>query len=322
MNTLRTVLAASILLIACRVAAMDYQVVPGWLKLPPGKTQFGNQHGDIAVSSQGEIYVSSMDPAAGIQVYSANGDFLRNVPGAPNDFHGFRIHREAGGEFIYGARLSGQSILKMTLDGRVVLTIPGSAVPDRFKTLTKGKPTLKLTGIDVAPNGDIYVSDGYGSDYIHRFDREGHYLGSFGGKKAPYNFNTAHKIIVDTRFTPARLLCCDRKNMRLVHLSLDGEFLGVFAQDLLLPSALAIRGDDIAVGELKGRVTILDKAGHVVVHFGENTHDNETATNKTPPSVWRTGIFNAAHGIAFDAAGNLYVSEWSLFGRVHRFDLQ
>ena len=81
---------------------------------------------------------------------------------------------------------------------------------------------LLLTGLDVAPNGDIYVTDGYASDYIHRFDKTGKYLASFGGKKAPYSFNTLHKLAIDTRFQPARIIACDRANNRVVHLSLDG----------------------------------------------------------------------------------------------------
>ena len=81
------------------------------------------------------------------------------------------------------------------------------------------------------------MADGYASDVIHRFDPAGKYLTSFGGKKEPYGFSTLHKLALDTRFTPARLIACDRANNRVVHLSLDGEFLGVVAKNLLLPAA-------------------------------------------------------------------------------------
>ena len=145
-----------------------------------------------------------MDPTAGVQVFSEDGKYLRNVPGAPSDFHGFVIHKDADGEFIYGAGVGSGNIMKMTLDGKVLLNIPSSAIPDEFKKVGKGgKVGVRLTAMDVAPNGDLYVSDGYSSDYVHRFDKAGKYLKSFGGKKAPYNFNTLHKIAIDTRFTPA-----------------------------------------------------------------------------------------------------------------------
>src|SRR2546427_4514898 len=83
-------------------AAVEYKAVPNWYKLAPGRPQMGNMHGDVAVSSNGEVYVSVMDPKAGLQVYAPDGKFLRNVPDAPPDLHGFVIHKEADGEFIYG----------------------------------------------------------------------------------------------------------------------------------------------------------------------------------------------------------------------------
>src|SRR5678815_1986534 len=111
---------------------------------------------------------------------------------------------------------------------------------------------LLLTGMDVAPNGDLYVTDGYASDYIHRFDRKGKYLASFGGKKEPYNFSTLHKIAIDTRFTPARIIGVSRADGRVVHMSLEGEFLGDVAKDLLKPAAVAIHGDFAIIGEIAG----------------------------------------------------------------------
>ena len=177
---------------------------------------------------------------------------------------------------------------------------------------------MLFTGIDVAPNGDVYVTDGYASDYIHRFNRLGSYLGSFGGKKEPYSFNTLHKLAIDTRFAPPRIIGTDRANNRVVHLSLDGQFLGVVAKDLLLPAAIVISGDYAIVGELTGRATILDKAGAVVGRLGENKGDG-VGSNKLPPAQWKTGLFLAPHGVALNARGDLYVSEFSAFGRVHKF---
>jgi hypothetical protein len=162
-------------LITSSSAAGDYTVAANWLKVPEGKAQLGNQHGDVAVSSAGDVYVSVQDPAAGLQVFAPDGKFLRNVNGAPSDFHGFVIHKEAGGEFIYGATLRGQTIVKMTLDGAIVMTIGSASIPDQYKVRNarSNQLALLLTGLDVAPNGDIYVTDGYASDYIHRFDKTG-----------------------------------------------------------------------------------------------------------------------------------------------------
>src|SRR5215510_4472199 len=295
-------LAASALLLTTARAANTYSVVADWLKLPDGRMQLGNQHGDIAVSSTGDVYVSVQDPAAGLQVYSPDGTFLRNVNGAPSDFHGFVIHKEADGEFLYGATLRGQTIVKMRLDGTIVMTIGSSAIPDQYKirNARSNLLSLLLTGLDVAPNGDIYVTDGYASDYIHRFDKTGKYIASFGGKQPPYSFNTLHKLAIDTRFQPARLIACDRANNRVLHLSLDGELLGVVAQDLMLPAAIVISGDYAIVGELKGQVSVLDKSGTIVSRFGTNT-ELGAGTNQLKPEQWRPGIFTAPHGVAINS---------------------
>ena len=319
--TLVAVTAAATVFV--NAAGMEYKAVGDWLKLPEGRSKIGDMHGDVAVSSKGEVYVSVQDPQAGLQVYAPDGTYLRNVPDAPSDFHGFVIRRQGDGEFIFGVRLRGQSIVKMTLEGKVVLTIPASAIPDQFKITNarSGQLAVALTGLDVAANGDLYVTDGYASDYIHRFDRTGKYLQSFGGKKEPYNFNTLHKIAIDTRFAPARIIACDRANNRVVHLSLDGELLGVVAKDLLLPAAVAVYGDYAVIGELKGRVTILDKAGQVVTRLGTNTEPG-VGGNQIKPEQWRTGVVTSPHGVAVNEHGDLFVSEFNIFGRVDRFNRQ
>ena len=306
-----------------QTAAPGFTSVNEWLKLPDGRPALGNMHGDIAVSANGEVYVSVQDPQAGLQVFAPDGTFLRNVPGAPSDLHGFVINRQPDGEFIFGVTLRGQTIVKIALDGTVAMTIPASAIPDEFKVRNarSGQLGVLLTDVIVAPNGDLYVADGYASDFIHRFDRAGKYITSFGGKKPPYSFNTLHKLAVDTRFQPARLIAVDRANNRVVHLSLDGEFLGVVAQDLLLPAAIVISGDYAIVGELRGRASILDKSGKVVSQFGANS-DTGAGTNTLKPGQWRPGIFTAPHGVAVNARGDLFVSEFNQTGRVLRFNRQ
>ncbi len=303
----------------------NYEPVPKFLKLPDGLDKMGNAHGDVAISSKGHIYVSiTSGPKAGIQVYDSKGTYLHNVKGAPTDFHGFVIRKQKDGEFIYGASLGGQTVHKLTLQGREVLKIEPTAIPDEFKKKNKnGKPGLRLTAMDVAPNGDLFVVDGYGNDYVHHFDKSGRYLNSFGGRgKEPYNFKTLHKIAVDTRFDPPRLIGVDRENMRVVHLSLEGEFLGVVNGDMLRPAAVAIHGDLAAIGEIKGRVALLDKTGKVVKTLGYNDNPKDAMNNKTAPDRWFAGIVTAPHGVAFDKKGDLFVTEYNIYGRVHRFNLK
>jgi hypothetical protein len=296
----------------------NYTVVPNWAKVPSGEKQIGSMHGDVAVSSAGEVYVSVQGgPKAGVQVYSAEGKYLRNVSGAPTDFHGFVIRKMDNGEFIYGARLGGQVILKLTLEGKVKLNIPASAIPNKHKNGNR----VRLTAMDVAPNGDLFVVDGYSSDKIHHFDKAGKYIKSFGGKKE-FGTKTLHKICIDTRYDPPRILGADREGLRLIHISLEGKFLGVYAKDVLRPAAVAVHGDLAVTGEIKGRATLYDKAGKIVAQLGHNTKPGETATNRLAPAKWRPGFFSAPHGVAFNAVGDLFVAEYTVFGRIHRFNVK
>src|SRR5215470_17522684 len=135
--------------------APEYRVDSDWLKLPEGRTEIGSMHGNVAVSSANEVYINVegtvrqrfavLGPNPGLQVYSADGKYLRNVPNAPFDLHGFIIRKEPTGEFIYATRLARDVgaadqtragldngvIIKMTLDGKLVLAIPPSAIPDK-----------------------------------------------------------------------------------------------------------------------------------------------------------------------------------------------
>jgi len=301
-------------------AAADFVMDTKFFSPPPGMTTIGDSHGDIAVSPVGEIYVSVQGgDHPGIQVYSDQGRYLRNVPGAPPDLHGFIIARAPDRQFyIYGVSRLAQEIIQLKLDGSRVLTIPASSIPAQYKK--DDKQAVNLTGIAVAPNGEIYVTDGYGLDFIHRFDKGGKYLATFGGKSEPWNFDQCHKIAIDPRFNPVRLICTDRRHDRLVHMDLNGHVLGIFGWGLRLPSALAIHGNELAVGELMGRVSLLDRNGQIVAVIGTNDNVEEIRTNKAPPEIWKSGLFYAPHGVTYDAKGNLLVSEFNQYGRITRIE--
>jgi hypothetical protein len=298
--------------------AAGFTMDSNFLTPPPGMATIGDSHGDIAVSPAGEIYVSVQGGEhPGIQVYSARGRYLRNVPGAPPDLHGFIIATAPDGTpAIFGVSRLAQHIVELGLDGRVKLDIPASVIPDRYKAHGEGAPATNLTGIAVAPNGDIYVVDGYGLDFIHRFDGRGRYLTSFGGKGAPWNFDQCHKIAMDTRVAPVRLLCTDRRHGRIVAMDLDGKVTGVVAEGLRRPSALSIYKDELAVAELAGRVVILDRQGRITAAIGANDNATEIGTSKASPDIWRAGYFYAPHGVTHDRDGNLLVTEFNQWGRV------
>lgn len=290
---------------------------PGALTPPPGKETIGNGHGEIRVDSKGNIYVSvEGQKEGGLQVYSPEGTFLRYVPNTPGSLHGFVIRQEGGEDIIYAAVLGQSKVIKLKTDGTVLLEIPKDSFP-------ADKGALKLTGLDVAPNGDIYVVDGYGKDWIFVFDKDGKYKTVFGGRGEPLKLSNTHKLFVDPRFEPARLFLCDRGNNRIMHLALDGSLIGIIAdKDLRRPSAASFHGDYVCIAEIHGCVSVYDKEGKLVAKLGVNDTQGQTNTPNVEPKDWKDDVVTSPHGITFDAKGNIYETEWNKFGRVLRWNKQ
>ncbi len=319
-----------------QAAEIKYEFVPNFLGTPPGKAQIGNGHGEIAVDAAGNFYVSVQEKDAGIQVYGKDGKYLKALA-LPASLHGFVIRKTEEGEFIFAAVLGEQRFIKAKLDGTIVMEIKSDAFPaDKGKAKDKkgnDVNALKLTNCDVAPNGDIYLVDGYGKSWIFVFDQTGKFKKVFGGPTQMVDgkgFANTHKIFVDTRFSPARLLCLDRGNNRMFHVDLDGSNPQMIANTgLRNPSSASFHGDLMCVAEIAGRVSVWNKEGKMLAELGSNERiaedkakgiNKETNTPKVPPTDWREGVVTSPHGITFDNDGNIFETEWNTFGRVLRWD--
>jgi len=312
------VVMLSLLMNAGARAEVAYEFAPNFLTPPPGKETIGNGHGEIQVDSKGNLYVSVQEEGAGVQVYGPDGKFIKALP-LPGSLHGFVVRKDEGAEFLYAAVLGQQKVIKTTLDGKVVLEIPTSAFPAG----KGGEKGLKLTNCDVAPNGDIYVVDGYGQSWIFVFDRAGKFKTVFGGPVEPLKLANAHKIFIDTRFEPARVLVCDRGNNRMLHTDLAGNLIGVVAAEgLRRPSSASFHGDLMCVAEIAGRVSVWNKEGKLVADLGANDTKGQTNTPKVEPKDWRAGVVTSPHGITFDNDGNILETEWNVFGRVLRWNVK
>ncbi|MDB6173705.1 MAG: hypothetical protein JWL59_3016 [Chthoniobacteraceae bacterium] len=293
--------------------AQTFQTVPNWASIPD-KLTLGPTHGGIVIDKKGIIYVSTDSPK-GIYVFSADGTVLRTMAPEFSGTHGMCIREENGEEVIYGAHLRGAQVVKLTLEGKPLLTIP---YPKEANVYPEGKG-YSPTAVAVAPNGDIFVADGYGKSLIHKFDSTGKYIKTFGSKGSePGQFSTCHGIVIDSRSGTPLLLVCDRENRRLQHFDLDGNFVAVITQDLRRPCSASISGDNVAIAELEGRVAIIDKTNAVVATLGDNPDKGQWAKFDVAPQWWKTGIFTAPHGISYDAQGNLYVQDWNKTGRVSK----
>lgn len=299
-----------------------YESVPNWNKLPEGRTVLGPTHGGIAEDKQGNLYVTmdaGPDVRDGILVYKPDGSLVRGMGGAKlTGIHGLCINDEGGEQFLYGAHLAARRAVKLKLDGTEVWAIGFDKVKASGKYENEGQ--FSPTGITVGPDGSVYIADGYGQNWVHRFDKEQKYVASFGGPgTGPGQFQTCHGIGLDKRGEKPLLLVCDRANRRLQHFDLDGKFVAVIAENLRLPCAVSFHGDKVAVAELEARVTILDKANKEVAHLGDNPEKGQWANYGVPPTDWKPGIFTAPHGVSFDHEGNVYVMDWNASGRVSKF---
>ena len=216
--------------------------------------------------------------------------------------------------------------VKFTVNGKPQsVALSEMAVKDGKPQLAIGssetRKGLALTSADAAPNGEIYVADGYGTSWIFIFDKDGKFKKQFGGPAAPFQLANCHKVHVDTRFEPARLFLCDRGNNRILHATLEGELIGVIAdKGLRRPSSASFFGDLACVAEINGRVSIWDREGKMVAAVGTNDTPGQTGGNGVEPAVWRDNAVTSPHGITFDAQGNILETEYNKYGRVLRWN--
>lgn len=315
-------LAACLLLLATGAIHADppgddrWTAVPGFAGGEDTGT-LGNTHGGVVIDREGLIY-SNTDTPRSIVVHRPDGTFVRSMGAAWPGIHGMAIREENGTEYLYAAHLAGKQVLKLRLDGTLVWAL---GVPMESGHYDDDPSAYNPTGVAVAPDGTIFVADGYGRNWIHVFGPDLVYRSSFGGRGTePGRFQTCHGVAIDHRGEEPMLLVCDRENRRIQRFTLDGTFVDVPATGLRRPCAMSVVGDEVAIAELEGRVTILGPDFEVVAHVGDNPDRSQWARNGVPRSAWIDGVFTAPHGCCLDAEGNLYVSDWNATGRLSRID--
>ena len=294
---------------------MTFKTVPGWGLGKDGRSVLGGSHGSVVLDSEGNIYTSVN---AGVFVFTPSGKVLRSfIDKNHSAIHDMEIRDEDGTEYIYGARNNAGEMIKFKAsDGTIVMRLK---YPKKSGVkVAKGR--LKPTAMAIAKNGAIYLSDGYGSNVIFKFNKKGKYLSHFGKKGNGIDeFHTPHGMTLDTRYDPNRLLICDRDRPgggRLLHFDLNGKFIGEVVTGLRRPTAVAVQGDYAVIPDLDGQVVIIGKDNKIVSVLGDNPDPKKRGQFKTPQSKWEEGIFIAPHGANWDKKGNLYVQDWNMHGRI------
>jgi hypothetical protein len=294
-----------------------YEVAPNWGALPAG-TIFGGTHGAIAQDEAGNVYVSTQS-ATGILVYTPDGRLLKTIAHDFPEVHSMIHAEENGVEYFYttvqkGTPSENWLFVKMKLDGTPVLKV--TAPPEAgFKAPNEWRLTAALP----APDGSIFIANGYGDSRIFRFDREGNYRQAYSGKGSdPGLLNCSHGLALDIRYDQPLLLVCDRENRRLCHFDLDGRFVATVTQHLRRPCQVSFHGDYAVVSELEGRVVILDRDNVPVAFLGDNPRKTQWANYDLDPGSIAPVNFSAAHGCFIDSEANIYISDWNRTGRVNK----
>jgi len=294
-------------------AELKYSLTPNFFEAKPDGQSLGPCHGGVVIDKAGNCYVTT-DTKRGIVIFSPGGKFLRAV--GPTRIHALEIREENGVEYIYAARPSDHEVIKLRLSGEQEWALQYPVEAGIYKDAKGFNPCA----VTVAPDGSNFVADGYGANYVLKFDKDRKFVKAFGGPGSEEGkFKTCHGIALDTRQDKPLLLVCNRNANRVEYWDLDGNFVKVIQRNLRMPAAVHIRGEYAVFPELQGRVTVLDKSGAIVAQLGDNPNEKQRANFGLAEDQWKEGICNSPHGASIDRDGNLIVSEWSQFGHLHKF---
>ncbi len=298
-----------------------YECIHGWGEVPD-HIKWGETHG-VAIDEAGQIYIkhrsTAKEPMDAIVVFDPEGKFVRSFGKEYHGGgHGIDIRKEGGEEFLYLCDVKNNLVAKTNLQGEQVWT---KRKPEEANVYTAPTQKFVPTNVAFAPDGGFYIADGYGSHYIHQYDKDAKWVRTWGGAgKEPGKMQTPHGLMLDNR--PGRepaLVVADRANARLQYFSLDGQHIQ-FVEGLSFPAHFDIRGDVLLVPDLHARVTLLDKDNKLITHLGYDPEWTKQALEgfkmRGKPEQWQAGRFVHPHDACFDRDGNIFVAEWVATGRV------
>jgi DNA-binding beta-propeller fold protein YncE len=310
------VAAIAALVAACSTDAPPnpYRTITGWMVAPEGRTLGSMSMVDVA--PDGTLWIAER---CGANDCLANGDVdpILHVAATGQWLGAFGaglfawphgIYADAGGNVWVtdgrGGDAVGHQVIKFAPDGRELLRLGTSAHAGDGETHFNGP-----TDVVVAPNGDIFVSDGHepvSNNRIVKFSAAGRYIKEWGGSgSAPGQFLVPHALALDSQ---GRLFVADRDNNRIQIFDQDGNFLEQWTQ-FGRPSGIHIAADDTLYvsdnqsnderhrGWPRGLYVGSAKDGTVSAFIPDPEFD--------PAEAQETG----AHGLAADAAGTIYGAE-------------
>lgn len=300
-----------------------YKINTRWSQANPAKKPVNDCH-EMVQDSKGRIILLTNETKNNLIFYDKNGKFLQSwgteYPGA----HGLSLFNENGTDVLFICDNSRHQVIKTTIDGKVLLTLDYPKETGEYNKPEEYVPTETA----IAPNGDIYIADGYGKDFIIQYDHSGRYIRHFGGRgNEPKHLLNAHGICIDNRNTPPVLMVTSRQQNAFKRYTLDG----IYMDTIHLPGAWVCRpvihGDHLYAAVLQsnrrpsqqsGFVTILNKENKVISNLAGSTPQYKDATLQEMYQTIR--VFDYPHDVCIDDEENIYVAQWNS-GKVYPYKL-
>lgn len=310
----------------------DYQYKANhqWAQLP-NKFSWQTTH-NVAVDKSGCLYVIhegfvDQPKHPSIFVFDPDGKYVRSFGSQfQGGGHGIEVRNEDGQEFLYVCGYQQvKSFAKMDLKGEIVwqkwapmeagMYADGEATkPEK----TWGRDRFMPTNFAFLPDGDFFLADGYGSFYIHRYDKDGNWKSCFAGPgEGKGKFNVPHGIWVDSRpGVESRLVVTDRAHNTIQLLTLEGEYIETW-NGYGLPANIDTYQDLMLIPELMARLTLVGNDDKIVAQLGTDIERVKAGNNiRNHENQWNDGTFVHPHDACFDNDGNIFVAEWVATGRI------
>ncbi|MGM0944671.1 MAG: 6-bladed beta-propeller [Bacteroidota bacterium] len=294
-----------------------YRVDEKWGMLDPSKFPVNNCH-EMVMDRKKRMILLTDEPKNNVIIYDQSGKYLDSWTLNLSAAHGLTLVDEGDAEYLWIVDNGGR-VLKTTLGGQIVTEI---ASPQQEGIYSEGMRYVP-TETAVAPNGDLYIADGYGSQYFLHYDSAGNFIRKFGGDgHEDQQFKTAHGITVDQRRgKEPTLICTSRGHNSFKRFTLDGKYI----ETIFLPGAFVCRpvidGDELYAGVCWSRLKYLeqmDNSGFVTILDAENkVVSNPGGTAPTyidgelQLMVQNTPVFKHCHDVCIDQDKNIYVCQWN-----------
>lgn len=295
-----------------------YRVNKTWGNLDPAKTPVVNCH-EMVMDKKGRLFMVTDETRNNIIIYDTSGKLLGTWGSEFLSGHGLTLFDEGGQEVLYICNPDPGRVVKTTLEGKILMELPHPKSIGAYDEKMGYAPTETA----IAPNGDIYVADGYGSQYILQFNAKGEFIRKFGGPgNGDAQFSTAHGVCIDARDKAnPTLLCTSRGHNAFKRFTLEGQYLNT----IFLPGAFVCRAviddDMLYSGVCWSRLRYLnqtDNSGFVTILNSKNqVVSNPGGTKPTYKGgelqlmVQEKPIFNHCHDVCVDNDKNLYICQWN-----------